>query len=128
MGPMSIPKLSDQRNVIASSLSTQWINKGCFSRKPLSPLSLPRPPIGLDLFRTPAGIGLAHVRGGLDGWDELENDVGDTDDADDGAGNYAQDAVVEQDGADEDVDCDSIGVSRRNYSPPKLGGGRTRGK
>ncbi len=59
----------------------------------------------LDLLGAPAGVRLAHVGWGLDGWDELEGDVADADDADDGAGNDAEDAVVEQDAADKDVDC-----------------------
>lgn len=68
---------------------------------------LPRVPFdGLDLLRSPAGVRLTHVCGGFDGRDELEGDVGNTDNTDDGAGDLAQDVVVEEDGADEDVDCD----------------------
>jgi hypothetical protein len=58
----------------------------------------------LDLLGAPAGIGFAHVRGRLDGRNELEDDIGETDDADDGAGNDTEDAAAEDDGADEDVD------------------------
>lgn len=39
----------------------------------------------LDLLGAPAGVGLAHVGRGLDGGDELEDGIGDTDQADDGA-------------------------------------------
>ena len=60
--------------------------------------------IDSHLLGAPASVGLAHVGGRLDGRDELEDDVDDTDQADDRAGDDAQDAVVEQDGADEDVD------------------------
>lgn len=61
-------------------------------------------PSPLYLLGAPAGVGLPHVGGGLDGGDELENGVADADKADDGASNYAQDVAVEQDGADEDVE------------------------
>ena len=59
----------------------------------------------LDLLGAPAGVGLAHVRGGLDRGNELEDSVGNTDNADNGAGNDTEDVVVEQDGANKDVDC-----------------------
>lgn len=59
----------------------------------------------LDLLGTPAGVGLAHVGRGLDGRDELEDGVADTDQADDGAGNDAEDAAAEEDGSDENIDC-----------------------
>lgn len=58
----------------------------------------------LHLFGAPASVGLAHVGRRLDGGDELENDVADTNEADDGAGEDAQDAVVQEDGADKDVE------------------------
>lgn len=58
----------------------------------------------LHLLGAPAGVGLPHVGRGLDGGDELEDGVADADEADDGAGDYAQDVAVEQDGADEDVE------------------------
>lgn len=60
--------------------------------------------IDSHLLGAPAGVGLAHVGGRLDGGDELEHDVDDADQADDRAGDDAQDVVVEEDGADEDVD------------------------
>lgn len=58
----------------------------------------------LDLLGAPAGVGLAHVCGGLDGGDELEDGVADADEADDGAGDDAQDVAVEEDAADKDVE------------------------
>ena len=58
----------------------------------------------LHLLGAPAGIGLAHVGRRLNGRDELETAVGQANKADDGAGDDAQDVVVEEDGADEDVD------------------------
>lgn len=58
----------------------------------------------LYLLGAPTGVGLPHVGWGLDGGDELEDSVADTDEADNRAGDYAQDVAVEQDGADEDVE------------------------
>lgn len=59
----------------------------------------------LDLLGAPAGIfGLAHVAGGLDGGDELEGDVAETDDTDDATSNLAKDEVAQQKAANEDVD------------------------
>lgn len=60
--------------------------------------------VSLHLLGAPAGIGLAHVGGRLDGGDELEHNVADADEADDGAGDNAQPAVVQQDRADKDVE------------------------
>lgn len=60
--------------------------------------------LSLHLLGAPAGVGLPHVGGGLDGGDELEDGIADADEADDGARDYAQDVAVEQDGADEDVE------------------------
>lgn len=59
----------------------------------------------LHLLGAPAGIGLAHVGRRLNGGHKLEHAVGQTDDADNGASNDAQGVVVEEDGADENVDC-----------------------
>lgn len=58
----------------------------------------------LHLLGSPAGVGFAHVGGRLDLGDELENDVGEADDADHGARDDAEPAGAEEDGADEDVD------------------------
>lgn len=58
----------------------------------------------LDLLGAPALVGLAHVGRGLDGGDELEGDVADTDEPDDAAGDLAEHVVVEEDRADKDVD------------------------
>lgn len=60
---------------------------------------------GLDALGAPAGVGLPHVGGGLDGGDELETDVGEADDADDAAADDEPEAVAEDEAADEDVDC-----------------------
>ena len=57
----------------------------------------------LHLLGSPAGVGFAHVGGRLDLGNELENDVSQTDEADDRAGNDAKDLGIEEDGADEDV-------------------------
>lgn len=48
----------------------------------------------LDLFRAPALVGLAHVGRGLNGRDELQDQVADTGDAYNRGGNLAQDVVV----------------------------------
>ena len=58
-----------------------------------------------DLLGTPAGsIGLAHVARGFDGGDELEYDIGDTDDADDAAGDVLDNLVAEEQAAEKNVD------------------------
>jgi hypothetical protein len=64
----------------------------------------PRQPRPLYLLGAPAGVGLPHVGGGLDGGDELQDGVADADEADDGTRDYAQDVAVQQDGADKDVE------------------------
>jgi hypothetical protein len=60
----------------------------------------------LNLLSAPTRVGVAHVRWGLDGRDVLEDDVAEADQADDGAGDILEPALVEDDGADEDVDCE----------------------
>lgn len=67
-------------------------------------LALPRES-ALHLLGSPALVGLAHIRRRLDGRDVLEGNVDDADDGDDGAGDLAQNVVVEEDGADKDIDC-----------------------
>lgn len=62
----------------------------------------------LYLLGAPAGIGFAHIGRGLDGGDELENGVGDTDDANDSTRDFRPDRLTEEDGADEDVDCERL--------------------
>lgn len=69
-----------------------------------SPLPTRSTVADLDLLRAPAELRLPHVGGGLDGGDELEGGVADADEADDGAGDDAQDVAVEEDAADEDVE------------------------
>ncbi len=73
----------------------------------------------LDLLGAPALVGLAHVGGGLDGGDELEGDVADADEADDAARDDAQDAVVEQDAADEDVEGAAAGEGEEEGRVPR---------
>jgi hypothetical protein len=58
----------------------------------------------LDLLSTPALVGLAHVGRRLNGRDELESDISDTDQANQRAVDDAQDVIVEQNGSDENVD------------------------
>jgi hypothetical protein len=48
----------------------------------------------LDLFGAPAGVGFPHVGRGLNRGDELQGDISDTDESNDGAGNDPEDAVV----------------------------------
>lgn len=60
----------------------------------------------LDLLSSPSGdIGFAHVGRGLNRGNPLENDVCDTSDSDNGAGNLAEDTSSDDEGSDEDVDC-----------------------
>lgn len=59
---------------------------------------------GLDLLSTPALVGLAHVGGGLDGGNELESQVSETSETDDGASDVAEHVAVEEKTANEDVD------------------------
>jgi len=56
--------------------------------------SLPIAEGNLDLLGTPALVSLAHVGGRLDGGDELEGDVSETDEADQRAVDDAQHVVV----------------------------------
>lgn len=58
----------------------------------------------LDLLSAPSLVRLAHVGRRLNRRNELEHDVSDTNDTDNGGSNLAQNGVVEQDTADEDVD------------------------
>lgn len=61
----------------------------------------------LDLLSTPALVGLAHVGGGLNGRNELQDQVTDTGDADNRGGNLAQDVAVQQNAADKDIDWET---------------------
>jgi hypothetical protein len=58
----------------------------------------------LDLLGTPSGVRLSHVRRRLDRGNELEDDVGDTNEADNGPGNYRKCRFTQEDGANKDVD------------------------
>lgn len=59
----------------------------------------------LDLLGAPAGIGLAHVAGGLDRGNKFEDDVCDTNDANNGTRDVLKDPRAQDEGAQEDVDC-----------------------
>lgn len=61
-------------------------------------------PAGLNLLSAPALVGLAHVGGGLDGRNELESQVSETSETDDGASDVAEHVAVEEETANEDVD------------------------
>ena len=84
----------------------------------------------LDLLGAPALVGFPHVGGRLDGRDELEDDVDDAGEADDGAGDDGQGVLAQDDGTDEEVDCARGGVSstcffsgwRASPSPKAPGG------
>lgn len=64
---------------------------------------LDSPYVSLHLFRAPASVRFPHIGRRLDAGDELEDDVADTDETDDGASNDAQDAVVQQNRPNKDV-------------------------
>jgi hypothetical protein len=64
--------------------------------------------VALDLFRTPAGIGVTHVRWWLDRWDELQSSVAKTGDHDDASNNVAECAVLEYQATNEKVDWDVL--------------------
>lgn len=78
----------------SSSSSSSW------TRKPT-----PAADASLHLLGAPpGGLSLAHVAGGLDRGDELEDDVAEADDAHDAAGDVADDLLAEEEAAEEDVD------------------------
>lgn len=58
----------------------------------------------LDLLSTPTLVGLAHVGRRLDGGDEFKDNVSDTGESNNAAGDIAKDVAMDQDGADENVD------------------------
>lgn len=60
--------------------------------------------LAVHLLGTPALVGLAHVRRGLDGRDEFEHQVSDTDEANNGPGNVPQHMVVQHNRSGEDID------------------------
>lgn len=60
--------------------------------------------MGLDLLGTPASVRIAHVCRRLDGGNELEGKVAQSDNADNGAGNNLPPLGTDGYGADEDVD------------------------
>lgn len=82
-------------------LSSPLPRPDVFTVLPLSPTSRGV----LRLLGSPSLVGLPHIRRRLDGGDELEDDVNDAHQGDDGADNGGQGPDVEEDRADEDVDC-----------------------
>lgn len=58
----------------------------------------------LHLLGTPTGVGLPHVGRRLNRRDELQDDIADTDETDDGASDDAQHTVMQQNRADKDVE------------------------
>lgn len=61
-------------------------------------------PQGLDLFRTPALVGLTHVGGRFDGRNEVQDNISQTDEPNDRTRNVSQHVTVQQDRSNEDVD------------------------
>jgi len=59
---------------------------------------------GLDALGAPASISLAHVGGWFDRGDELEGNIDDANDADDGARDDPPQSVSDNEAAKEDVD------------------------
>lgn len=77
----------------------------------------------LDLLCAPASIRLAHVRGWLDGRDELERGVRDTDKANYGAkDDLPCRFIVENDAADEDIDWFAVRQTQGRRSAPRAQG------
>lgn len=75
----------------------------------------------LHLLGAPAGIGLAHVGRRLNGGHKLKHAVGQADDADNGASNDAQGVVVEEDGADENVDFRAVSGEQGRIDRGRMG-------
>jgi hypothetical protein len=61
-------------------------------------------PQSLDLFRTPALVGLTHVGWRFDGRNEVKDNISQTDEPNDRTGNVPQHVAVQQDRSNEDVD------------------------
>lgn len=90
----------------------------------------------LDLLGTPASVGFSHVLRRLDGGDELESDVANTDDADDATSEVVQEVSPEEKAAEEDVQDttanereEEVGVARNLGRDLELeeGNGKTKG-
>lgn len=60
--------------------------------------------LAIHLLSTPALVGLAHVRRGLNGRNELQSKVSDADEANNRTGNVPQHTVVQQKRSNEDID------------------------
>jgi hypothetical protein len=78
------------------------------SRRPEVLTALRMTAVALDLFGTPASIGVTHVRWWLDRWDELQSSVAKTGDHDDASNNVAECAVLEYQATNEKVDWDVL--------------------
>lgn len=78
------------------------------------------PPSGsLNLLRTPTLVRLSHIGWRFDGGNELENDVGDTHNADDGTRNVVEPFLSQQNRSNQNVNCESTSVTWRHT--PKSG-------
>lgn len=93
----------DIRNIKSKGLagySVSGANSWC-----VSSLDGPGPP--LNLLSAPARVTtiLAHVGWWFYGWDVLEHTVAQANDSDKRSGNDTQNVILEDDAADEDVDC-----------------------
>lgn len=104
--PPPAPPQPSRHSITPTRLSSS--SQGPPPPRQTTPQRAARFPVRLDLLGAPAGISFPHIGRGLDGGDEFEDDVGDTDEADNGAGDDAEDAVVEEDASDKDVDYPSI--------------------
>lgn len=67
--------------------------------------------VRLDLFRAPAGIGIAHVGRRLDRGNEFEDAVRQANDTNNRAGNDAPPSITDSYGSYKDVDCRRVSVS-----------------
>lgn len=76
----------------------------CEINKPHHQDFLPRGQ-ALDLFRTPASICLSHILRWLDGWDEFQHSIDETDNNDNTTGNVPDHRFVKEDRSDEYVNC-----------------------
>lgn len=51
---------------------------------------------------------IPHVLRGLDGWNEFENDIGDSNNADYASENVVKNVNIEEERAEEKVDCEIV--------------------
>jgi hypothetical protein len=65
----------------------------------------------LDLLSAPTSVfGVAHVARGLDGRNELECDITNADDANNGASNLGKPHLTENESAEEDIDLGIVSL------------------